>query len=152
MQSVKLSGQWKQKWIHFGLLFVFHGGLWTHLLDGCGYIRCSPLGKCVWEFIHLFETGKKNLCHFVCSHYLLFCHPFLLMLALHCLSPMLLPSCNCLKVLLVLHDCGIKKDETCWSLNKSATSHFQWSNGKGVCTKYFLGGMKGKEQDYYSVL
>lgn len=82
VQSVKLSGQWKQKWIHFG--FVFCGGLWTHLPDGCGYICCLPFGKCVWEFIHLFETEKKKkslpflllTLGFPKVSCLLFCHPF----------------------------------------------------------------------------
>lgn len=116
-----MSGCWKQQWVHFGLLFVFSGALWTQLLDGHRYICCSPVGKMCQE-MYPFIGNRKNPQHFFCSHWISPRSPISISATLlswclhftHCLSPVLLPSCNCLKVLLVLHDCGIKMRLEVW--------------------------------------
>lgn len=87
--------------------------------------------KNVSRNLSIYWKQEKNPLHFSCSHRISLRSPTsssaaLLSWCLHftrCLSPVLLPSYNCLKVLLVLHDCGVKEDETCWSLAKSAIWH-----------------------------
>lgn len=86
------------------------------LLDVTTYIPCSPFGICVWKVTHLLEmTGGKSA-HFLFAftvspmvYYVHFClSSFLIFVSYH-LSPVLLPSCNYVKVLLGLYVCGKKR-------------------------------------------